>query len=424
MADETRRVIDQTTDSSLSAGDYVIVDSQSEGTRKFDLGTELTDIKQDLDELKNDAGVTAELKSALLDIAENIAYINENGQTLYDNLYNALYPNAQSISCVYTQAGTVYSTDSLNNLKSDLVVTAYYSDSTSRVLRDSDYTLTGTLEVGTSTITVHYGDLTTTFNTTVTSRTLSSISATYTQSGTVYDYDDLDSLKTDLVVIATYNDSSTETVSSSDYELTGSLSSASSIITVTYEGKTDTFTVNVTVTILFEVKNRSYDRENDCDDTGVQLMATDRDFTILMDGYQENAIPTGTAVRLMWCATQATNWKGIFWGAGSASSNTYYAIQWMSGDTGDVGFLRTQSNTSFKMVYRHTAGSNKAEIAIKVNNGSVTTKTLTSTYASNDSNLFIGGTGTITSNWIGTMNLCRVHNIVLSDDYVNAFLGS
>ena len=48
MADETKRVIDQTTDTSLSAGDFIIVDSQSEGTRKFDLGTELTDIKQDL----------------------------------------------------------------------------------------------------------------------------------------------------------------------------------------------------------------------------------------------------------------------------------------------------------------------------------------------------------------------------------------
>ena len=48
MADETKRVIDQTTDSSLSAGDFVIIDSQSEGTRKFDLGTELTGIKEDL----------------------------------------------------------------------------------------------------------------------------------------------------------------------------------------------------------------------------------------------------------------------------------------------------------------------------------------------------------------------------------------
>ena len=48
MADETKRVIDQTTDTSLAAGDFIIVDSQSEGTRKFDLGTELTGIKQDL----------------------------------------------------------------------------------------------------------------------------------------------------------------------------------------------------------------------------------------------------------------------------------------------------------------------------------------------------------------------------------------
>ena len=51
MSDETKRVIDQTTDSSLSAGDYIIVDSESEGTRKFDLGTELTGIKEDLSQL-------------------------------------------------------------------------------------------------------------------------------------------------------------------------------------------------------------------------------------------------------------------------------------------------------------------------------------------------------------------------------------
>ena len=48
MADETKRVIDQATDSSLSAGDYVIVDSQSEGTMKFDLGTDLGNIKDAL----------------------------------------------------------------------------------------------------------------------------------------------------------------------------------------------------------------------------------------------------------------------------------------------------------------------------------------------------------------------------------------
>ena len=211
-----------------------------------DMQEELNDVKQDLQELQDDAGVTAELKSALLDIAENIAYINANGQTLYDNLYNALYPNASSITCVYTQTGTVYTTDTLNSLKDDLVVTAHYSDSTSRVLANSDYTLTGTLSVGTSTISVHYGDLVTTFTVTVTARTLSSISAVYTQSGTVYTDDDLDSLKSDLVVTATYNDSSTEIVPSTDYELSGTLASGTSTITVTYESKTTTFTVTVT----------------------------------------------------------------------------------------------------------------------------------------------------------------------------------
>lgn len=254
MADETKRVIDQTTDTSLSAGDFVIIDSQSEGTRKFDLGTELTSVKQDLEELQNDSGVTAKLKLALLQLASKVAYEDdEDGQTCYNALYDALYPNASSISCVYTQTGTVYTTDTLDSLKDDLVVTAHYSDSTTKVLKPSDYTLTGTLTAGTSTIIVHYGNLETSFTVTVTVRTLSSISAVYTQSGTVYTDDDLDSLKSDLVVTATYNDSSTEIVPSTDYELSGTLASGTSTITVTYESKTTTFTVNNVIAPLYSI---------------------------------------------------------------------------------------------------------------------------------------------------------------------------
>ena len=70
-----------------------------------------------------------------------------------------------SISAVYTQSGTVYETDSLDSLKADLVVTATYSDSSTEVV--TLYTLSGTLEVGTSTITVVYGGKITTFNVTV-----------------------------------------------------------------------------------------------------------------------------------------------------------------------------------------------------------------------------------------------------------------
>ena len=152
-----------------------------------------------------------------------------------------------SISAVYTQSGTVYDTDSLDSLKADLAVTAYYDDSSSATVAAADYTLSGTLSVGTSTVTVTYEDKTTTFNVTVSAvPVLSSISAVYTQSGTVYTTDSLDSLKTDLVVTATYSDSSSATVPAADYTLSGTLTAGTSTITVTYGGETDTFTVTVT----------------------------------------------------------------------------------------------------------------------------------------------------------------------------------
>lgn len=82
--------------------------------------------------------------------------------------------------------------------------------------------------------------------------TLTSISAVYTQSGTVYDTDSLDVLKDDLVVTAHYDDSSTRTVTS--YTLSGTLTEGTSTITVSYGGKTTTFTVTVSevqVTYLY-----------------------------------------------------------------------------------------------------------------------------------------------------------------------------
>ena len=200
-------------------------------------------------------GLTTAVKSALLQLASKVAYIDNGGQDYYDDLYDALYPDTpaptlSSISAVYTQSGTVYTTTSLNSLKSDLVVTAHYSDTSTETVPSSSYTLSGTLTVGTSTVTVSYGGKTTTFTVTVTEApTLSSISAVYTQSGTVYDTDSLDSLKTDLVVTATYSDSSTATVPSADYTLSGTLTVGTSTVTVSYGGKTTTFTVTVTHSI-------------------------------------------------------------------------------------------------------------------------------------------------------------------------------
>ena len=71
-----------------------------------------------------------------------------------------------------------------------------------------------------------------------------SISAVYTQSGTVYDSDSLNSLKPDLVVTATYSDSTTGVLTS--YTLSGTLIVGTSVITASYQGKTATFSVTVT----------------------------------------------------------------------------------------------------------------------------------------------------------------------------------
>lgn len=117
------------------------------------------------------SGLSEAVKQALLQVIENVAYTTPNGETYYQALYDALYPSAPpaelvSISAVFTQGSVViYETDSLDTLKQYLVVTATYDDSTTANV--SAYTLSGTLAVGTSTITVSYGGKTTTFNVTV-----------------------------------------------------------------------------------------------------------------------------------------------------------------------------------------------------------------------------------------------------------------
>lgn len=107
-------------------------------------------------------------KDALLDCFANVAWATEDGQQYYDALESALYPPADlvSISAVFNQGQTViYDTDSLDVLKPMLTVTANYDNGTHRTV--TDYTLSGTLEVETSTITVSYGGKTTTFDVTV-----------------------------------------------------------------------------------------------------------------------------------------------------------------------------------------------------------------------------------------------------------------
>ena len=110
-----------------------------------------------------DGGMTTAAKSALMAVVESIGVFTvDNPQALIDNLRNALY-NAPvaAVSAVYTQSRTVYATDSLDVLRDDLVVTAAYTDGSSAVR--TDYTLSGALSAGVSTITAALDGKTATF---------------------------------------------------------------------------------------------------------------------------------------------------------------------------------------------------------------------------------------------------------------------
>lgn len=115
------------------------------------------------------SGLTDDIKLALLDCFEHVAWVNDQGQSYYDALEAALYPpaNLLSITVVFNQGSTViYDNQSLDDLKQYLTVTAHYDNGTTSSV--TNYILSGTLATGTSTITVSYGGKTDTFNVTVT----------------------------------------------------------------------------------------------------------------------------------------------------------------------------------------------------------------------------------------------------------------
>lgn len=135
---------------------------------KITVGNTTYDIEDTVARERN-VELSNDIKSALLTCFTKVAWIDADGQDYYDALYEALYARVLvSITATYTQSGTVYDTDSLDSLKSDLVVVANYNDSSTETLASTDYTLSGTLTAGTSTVTVTYLTESTTFNVTVT----------------------------------------------------------------------------------------------------------------------------------------------------------------------------------------------------------------------------------------------------------------
>lgn len=196
-------------------------------------------------------GLTDAVKEALLQIAQKVAYIDEHGQQYYQALFDALYSGS----------ATYIITNNLTNVtNSNTSTTATGGDSyTGTLTAPSGYTInsvqilmggndvTGTsYSGGTITIANVTGNIVITAVATQRQATLSSISCVFNQgSAVILSTDSLDSLKQYLTVTAHWSDSTTSTVASSDYTLSGTLTVGTSTITASYGGKTDTFTVVV-----------------------------------------------------------------------------------------------------------------------------------------------------------------------------------
>ena len=140
----------------------------------------------------------------------------------------------------------------LDNLKANLTVMAQYSDSTGKTLAPADYALSGTLAVGTNTITVTYEGKTATFTVTVyavPSKTLTSITLNIASVKTSYKQNEPLDLS-GILVTAAYSDSTSAAVTGyTSSPANGATLSTAGTIIVTFSYTEGTVTRNADFTI-------------------------------------------------------------------------------------------------------------------------------------------------------------------------------
>lgn len=150
---------------SAQTASQAAVEAKEEATQAAEsIGNEITEIKSDLENLEPGLSDTAKL--ALLNCFQHVAWIDAHGQTYYNALESALYAGTypKIIALFNPGLNVIYTDDTLDSLKQYLTVKYYETEeSTGTVIASANYTLSGVLVEGASTIFVSYSDLTTSF---------------------------------------------------------------------------------------------------------------------------------------------------------------------------------------------------------------------------------------------------------------------
>lgn len=226
-------------------------DGTTDGTYETmgDLQSQLNALDTRVDALEagsGGSGLTDDIKTALLNCFAHVAWVDADGQDYYDALESALDSGDLSVSLTLSQVSSSNTATTVGYGESYTTTltasTGYTLNTVSVTMGGVDITSTA-YSSGTVSIPSVTGGIVITATAVLAAE---SITATYTQSGTVYDTDSLDSLKTDLVVTANYSGGTSETVPSSNYTLSGTLTVGTSTVTVSYAGLTTTFNVTVT----------------------------------------------------------------------------------------------------------------------------------------------------------------------------------
>lgn len=180
------------------------------------------------------------MSAALMEKIENAGskWIDlEDGEEFYYKAPLAII----EITAVITDSSTVFfDSMTIDSIKKYLTVTAYFNDDTQVIV--TDYTLSGSIVVGTCSMTVTYMGHKTTVDIVVQERVAMPESITAVCSETIVNiYTELEDLRQYLTVTLHYDDGAQEAVT--EYVLSGTLQTGTSKITVTYQDFTTTFTV-------------------------------------------------------------------------------------------------------------------------------------------------------------------------------------
>lgn len=249
---------------------------------------------------------------------------------------------------------------------------------------------------------------------------VSIVAAVYTQSGTVYDNATLESLKSDLVVTATYADGTSETLAPANYTLSGTLAAGTSTITVTYGDKTATFDVTVTSVVLYSLTNYAFDGGSI--DTGVKLFESDADWSIAVDLTLDTNPSSGDGSTFR--VIRAINEDGDKYAVAlykSTAASTGYRFSYMGenvgSEIGNIGIGR------LRFAITHERGSDVCKIKLRSASYNPVEAQLTHEFVASSKNAVFGQTTGASQLPKGTITKAQILAYAMSEAEVNQWCG-